>query len=134
MVIRLFDALKFSSDRTLKAWFFMVSRLGHKERFKKQIIKIGRVETELWPFFFWACNGTMRAQFTHICLCFRCFFNILWNPYMYEIFVLWIEIHSFVELIKDYNMHCLGLNFEWGRILKMAVWLGSTLQIWKSHK
>jgi hypothetical protein len=46
--------------------------------------------------------------------------NILRNPYVNVIFVLRIEIHSFVELIKGYKMHYLGLNYEGVEILKMA--------------
>ena len=45
-----------------------------------------------------------------------------------EISVLQVEIRNFVELIKSYKMHYLGLNLERVKMSKMAVWLGSTFK------
>jgi hypothetical protein len=43
------------------------------------------------------------------------------NPFVNEISVSKIETHGFVELIKGYKIHYLGLNLELAKMSKMAV-------------
>ena len=71
-----------------------------------------------------------KIQFSQPCLpMFQIsYFNHTSNPLVNEISVLQIEIRSFVELIKGYKIHYLGLNLKWVKMSKMAVWLGSTLK------